>query len=195
MIQEIRRYAWILADLHLIFLYLKHQFIYFCQSFVQIIILSRTFRASEISPSQGGNDVSIKAKFGGLKDKVEANYRQKTSICSWNREVFVNNDNCICLNLRHSNQYCWGHIFIFHLVHRCMATVSCVCISRLHNIHALQWADALSQDAYQLSIEKIHKVRKWETLAKFGHPCSSAFHQTLYLLNPYPTNVENRVSS
>jgi hypothetical protein len=97
MIQEIRRYAWVLADLYLIFIYLKHQFI-FCHSFVQIIILSRKFRASEISPSQGGNGVSMKAEFGVFKDKVEVNCRQKTSICSWNREVFVSNDSCICLN-------------------------------------------------------------------------------------------------
>jgi len=33
MIQEIRRYAWVLADLHLTFIYLKHQFIY-CLSLI-----------------------------------------------------------------------------------------------------------------------------------------------------------------
>ena len=103
MIQEIRRYAWLLADLHLIFFYLKHQFVYFLSFICTNYNTVKDFQS--ISPSQGGNGVSIKAKFGGFKDKVEANYRQKTSICSWNREVFVTNDSCICLNLRHLNQY------------------------------------------------------------------------------------------
>ena len=102
---------------------------------------------------------------------MEVNYRQKTSICSWNREVFVSKDSCNCLNLWHSKQYCWGHIFIFYLVHRFMTNRSCVCISHLHNVDALQWADTLSQDAYQSSIEKFHKIRKccWQTLAIPAH--------------------------
>ena len=144
--------------------------------------MSRNFGDSEIGPSQGGNDISIKAKFGGFEDKVESYYGQKTSICSWNREVFTNNDSCICLNVRISNQYHWDHIFKLHLVHRCMTILSCVCISCLHNTDALQWTDTLSKDVYQLSINKIHKIIKLETVTKFGHLCSSACHQTLYLL-------------
>jgi hypothetical protein len=70
----------VLAGLHLIFIYLNISLSIFFHSFVQIMILSRTFRASEISPSRGGNGVSFKAKLGSFKDKVEANYRQKTSI-------------------------------------------------------------------------------------------------------------------
>jgi hypothetical protein len=48
---------------------------------VQIIILSRTFRNSEINPNRGGNDVSVEAKFGDLEDKVEVNYDQTTFTC------------------------------------------------------------------------------------------------------------------